>query len=329
LRDRARAIEFVDRPATLSFGGGTPSRLGPRDIATLVQALAPRGEVSFEANPEDVDEPWLAGVLDAGIDRLSLGVQSLQEPVAKRLGRAHTVADAHDAIARVARSGVRTWSVDLIFAVPGQTLHDLDRDLSAVLDAGAPHVSVYGLTIEPGTAFARATARGSLVPVADEVWRDFYDHLVDRLTAAGLERYEVSNFARPGHRSEHNALYWSDAPYLGLGPSAHSYTPDGERWVAERDLAAWLPGLPVTRERPSPRAAATDLIVSALRSVDGVDRSRLRARTGLDVEERTERLLVEHRLLHDAKDRLALTHAGFPLCDAVATKLVESLTSVH
>src|SRR5688572_23050033 len=106
-RDRARATEFAGRPATLSFGGGTPSRLGPDTIATLVRELAPRGEVSLEANPEDVDDTWLRGILDAGVDRISLGVQSLQEHVAKRLGRAHTVRDARAAIDRIARSGVR------------------------------------------------------------------------------------------------------------------------------------------------------------------------------------------------------------------------------
>lgn len=328
LRDRTRATEFAGRPATLSFGGGTPSRLRPDAIASLVRRIDPRGEVSLEANPEDVDEAWLMGILDAGVDRVSLGVQSLQEHVAKRLGRAHTVEDARVAIDRLARSGVRTWSVDLIFAVPRQSQEDLDRDLSAALDAGAPHVSVYGLTIEPGTAFARATERGSLVPVGDDVWRDLYDQIVDRLTSAGLERYEVSNFARAGHRSAHNQLYWTDAPYLGLGPSAHSYTPDGERWVEARDLGPWLAGHPPARERPSAREAATDLLVSGLRAVEGVDLERLARRTGFTVDPTEVGTLVDRDVLRDVPVRLALTHTGFPLCDAVAARLADHLLPV-
>jgi oxygen-independent coproporphyrinogen-3 oxidase len=326
LADRAREVAFAGCPATLAFGGGTPSRLSPEALGRLVTALAPAGETSLEANPEDVTEGWLDGVLEAGVDRISLGVQSLRPHVARRLGRAHTVTQARAAMALLAASGVRSWSVDVLFAVPGQTLDDLEHDLADVLDAGPPHVSVYGLTIEDGTRFGRAHARGRFPAVAEDTWREMYDLLVSRLREAGLERYEVSNFARPGHRSMHNGLYWSDRPYLGLGPSAHSYGPDGARWVEARDLAAWLAGAPQERERPDPVAAATDLLVSALRSIDGLDVAHLESRTGCTVDAAVVRRLVAGGLVRDEPGRLALTDAGFPLCDGIVARLAHGLS---
>lgn len=325
----ARRGAFPGRPATLFFGGGTPSRLPPDAIARVVDAVAPRGEVTVEANPEDVTPAWLSGAVRAGVGRLSLGVQSFDPARARRLGRARSHAVAHEVVRRVA-DAVPTFAVDLMFAVPpgpGRPAREpLAADLERAVDLGVPHVSLYGLTIEEGTRFGAAAARGALAPVDPEAWRAAYDGAVRVLRAAGLPRYEVSNFARPGHQSAHNRLYWTDAPYLGLGPSAHGYLPDGARTVEHRDLATWLaaPPEPATTERPPPRARATDLLVSALRSVDGVDRARLRATTGLDVD--VPSALVRGGLLDVAGDRLRLTDDGFPLCDAVVSRLVEALS---
>lgn len=313
---------FPGRPSTLSFGGGTPSRLPPDALAVLVAGLAPTGEVSSEANPEDVTPEWLTGALAAGIDRLSLGVQSFDPAVAGRLGRLHTAREADEVCRRVAASGVRSWSVDLIFAVPGQTLADLDADLDRVLDLGAPHVSVYGLTVEDGTPFAKIGLR----PADDDQWRAMYDRIVARLSAAGIERYEVSNFAREGHRSAHNRLYWSDAPYLGLGPSAHGYAPDGERWVNVPDLGRYLREADPTahRERPEREQAAADYVVGALRAVEGLDLGRMRARWGLEPDPEVVARLERGGLVRAHRDRVALTDQGFPVCDAVQAALTGS-----
>jgi oxygen-independent coproporphyrinogen-3 oxidase len=308
------------------FGGGTPSRLPPRALGEIVAALdpVPGAEITAEVNPEDLDEAWVEGALTAGIDRVSLGVQSFDPAIAGRLGRAHT-RKAADRALELARA-FRSRSVDLIFAVPGQAVDQLDADLDRVLAAEVPHVSIYGLTFEPGTRFERARARGRLAPVEDEAWRVMYDRLVDRLDRAGVRRYEVSNFARDGHRSAHNRLYWTDAPYLGLGPSAHGYAPDGARWV-NHDLDRYLVEADPTAssERPDPEARATDLVVSALRSVEGLDRARLASTTGLQVERGVVRSLVAAGLVREDGARLALTDAGFPLCDAVAARLVDGL----
>ena len=321
---------WFEGPAhTLYLGGGTPSRLAPSALARLVQGIerAPDAEVTAEANPEDLTEDWLTEVRGAGIDRISLGVQSFIPRVARRLGRGHTQPQAVDAVARLQAAPLRSWSLDLIFAVPGQTMADLDADLDIIVDTQAPHVSLYGLTIEPGTPFARAHRRGSLPEVPEDHWHDMYSHIVARLQAAGLVRYEISNFARPGHESRHNTLYWTDQPYLGLGPAAHSYRPDGARWANPRDLREYLtsrrPALDI--EHPTPRQAAADLLVSGLRGVTGLSRARLTEKTGLAVHPDTVRILVQGKLLVEHGDRMALGPRGFALADGVARRLLDTL----
>ncbi|MCA9573431.1 MAG: coproporphyrinogen III oxidase family protein, partial [Myxococcales bacterium] len=229
---------FTGDPATLYIGGGTPSRLSADTLLGLVETVgAP--DVTVEANPEDLEPEWLEALVAGGVSRVSLGVQSTVPRFARRLGRAHV--PAGPAIERLRGSGLDSWSVDLIFGLPGQTLADLVADLEALLAHEPPHVSLYGLTIEPGTGFARLEARGREMEPDADVWRSMYDHLVERLEAAGLHRYEVSNFARNGHRSAHNALYWQGAPYLAVGPGAHGFAPDGRRWV-NASWAGWRRG---------------------------------------------------------------------------------------
>lgn len=322
---RQRRTSFPGRPTTLFFGGGTPSKLPLAALREIAAEVGATGEVSIEANPEDVDAAWLAGVVRAGITRVSLGVQSFDPARARRLGRSRSSAVAREAVRRV-RDAVPTFSLDLMFAVPGKD-EPLRRDLDEALALGAPHVSLYGLTIEDGTRFARAAARGALPAVGEEAWRSAYDGAVDTLRAAGLGRYEVSNFALPGHESAHNTLYWTDAPYLGLGPSAHSYLPDGVRTVDVGQLGGWLatPDGLASRERPDPREAATDLLVSALRSRYGVDVDHLRRRTGLGIAEVILHALEREGLVVCAGPRVRLTDAGFPVCDAVVAHLSERL----
>lgn len=326
---RARAPAFEGAAHTLYLGGGTPSRLPVEALQELIRGIptAPGAEISCEANPEDLSEAWLHGAIEAGIDRISLGVQAFVPHVARRLGRAHTSAQAIEVARALARAPLRSWSVDLIFAVPGQSLDDLRHDLELVLSLGAPHVSIYGLTIEPGTPFDRARGRGRLPDVDPELWRRMYDQIVEALGAAGLQRYEVSNFARPGHRSSHNALYWSDRPYMGLGPGAHGYAPDGVRWHNTPDLGGYLAAAraPDSTERPSGEAAAIDLLVAGLRGIDGVSVAHLEARTGCSPDPRTVAALIEGGLLAPDPDRLALTGEGFPLADAVVDRLLRSL----
>jgi oxygen-independent coproporphyrinogen-3 oxidase len=322
---------FPGDPHTVFLGGGTPSRLPATALRTILADLGRPAETTIETNPEDVSEAWLRAVTEAGVDRVSLGVQTFDAGHARRLGRAHTPPEARAAVALVAdahRAGrLRSWSADLMFALPGQTVDDLDADLDVLLAAGAPHVSVYGLTWEPGTPFRRALDEGRLAATDDDRWADLAEHLVARLEAAGRVRHEVSNFAIPGHESQHNTLYWTDRPYLGVGPSAHGYLPDGRRTIDVADTARWLAGGPGIRtvETPTPREAAADHLVGGLRGRDGVDLVRLAARTGAVPDPGRVNELVARGLLARAGSRVALTRHGYALADGVTAALVAAL----
>jgi oxygen-independent coproporphyrinogen-3 oxidase len=327
LREREARLGDA-RPDTVFLGGGTPSRLPPDELRRLVRGLAPvdGAEISMEVNPEDVDDALLDAMLHAGVTRPSLGLQTTDKRFARLLNRACTVDAAVDIARRIALAGFASFSLDLIFALPGQTLADLEADLDRVLSLEPPHLSLYGLTFEPGTAFARGRDRGRLVPADEETWRAMYGRLVDRLRAAGLERYEISNFARPGHRSRHNTLYWTDRPYVGLGPSAHGYA-DGTRWIDTADLGAYLGAADPTasEERPDPEARALDLLASCVRAAAGLDRRHLRARTGLDVEASALAALTTAGLLAPDPDRIVLTDEGAFVADGVAERLARHL----
>jgi oxygen-independent coproporphyrinogen-3 oxidase len=322
------AFTALGPPQTVFFGGGTPSRMPGSALARMIAAFAPASaaEITAETNPEDADDAWLAAARAAGITRISLGIQTFDAGFARMLNRACSVGEARATLARVAAAGFESWSVDLIFGLPGQTLAQLDADLDAILASGAPHVSLYGLTIEPGTPFERAAERGQLVPADPDLWRDMYDRVVERLAAAGIDRYEVSNFARAGHRSRHNRLYWTDAPYLGLGPSAHGYAPDGHRTKNAADVARYLDGDPSPAEElPDAMAAAADLVVSALRCVEGLDRAHLARRHGVHLDDRIVRGLIRGGVLREDGERIALTDAGFPVADGVTGRVVDAL----
>ncbi len=312
---------------TLYLGGGTPSRAPTPILKRLLSLGSGAVELTLEANPEDLDEAYLGAALAAGVTRVSLGVQSLSTAQARKLGRAHTPAEGRAAAQLLARSGAPSWSLDLMFALPDQTLADVTEDLDAVLSLDPPHVSLYGLSYEAGTPFGRAAAGGKLVEADEGLWADMYGTIVERLEASGRLRYEVSNFARPGHESEHNRGYWRDRPYMGVGPSAHGYAPDGRRWVDRPDTALWIDGQDPVRtwETPTPDQAATDMIISGLRSVDGLDLVRLARRTHRAPRGVAVRKLMSAGLLDTTTDPLRLGPAGWMVADGVAAALAADL----
>jgi len=320
----ARRPEFPGEARTVYVGGGTPSRL-PLPVIARVIDLFPRvsdAEVTAEVNPEDVSAEGLAGLAAAGVNRVSVGVQSFLPRHLRRLGRPSPVA----ALAAVRAAGFRSWSADLMFGLPDQTLAELDADLDALLAADPPHVSVYGLTIEDGTPFARRAVRAA----DDDLWREMYDRLVARLAAAGLDRYEVSNFARAGQESRHNQGYWQDRPYMGLGPSAHGLAPDGSRWVNHRDLATWLaaPDATAEREPPDPERQARDHLICGLRAREGVDLDAVAARFGQTVDPSELARLADAGFVARAGARVRLVGEGWPLADAVVARVIDALRPV-
>jgi oxygen-independent coproporphyrinogen-3 oxidase len=272
------------RLVSVFFGGGTPSLMAPDDVAAVLEAARrawPAGadlEVSLEANPSDCEPERLCALAAAGVGRLSLGVQSLDDANLRALGRNHDAAGARRA-AQAAREAFPRLSLDMIWGLPGQTPQGWELDLRAALALGPEHLSAYELTFEPGTAFDRARRRGVLVPPPEDLRADLYDLTGRILEAAGFEAYEVSNHARgETARSRHNLVYWRGGDYAGVGPGAHGrLTFDGVRWAAQapRRIEAYIEavaarGLGADLESLDARQVALERLLMGLRTVEGV-----------------------------------------------------------
>ena len=322
-----RAPDFPGAAHSLYFGGGTPSLAPPELIASLIQGfpLIDGAERTLEVNPGTVDEARLRAFIDAGIDRLSLGVQTFDPAHARRLGRGHGRAEAEALLAVIPRLPLRSWSFDLIFALPDQTMAELEHDLDRLLDVGAPHVSLYGLSYEPGTPLRRALDEGRLQPTPPERWADMYARIGERLTAAGYERYEVSNFALPGHRSRHNEAVWRGGRYAGLGPGAHGFGFDGARSSNHGALDAWRADPLGDREQPSAEEAAQDLLLSTLRHADGLRLAWLHDQTGHTFAEAALAPLLHGGAVWLEGDRLRIAPGHFALADGVVRRLARGL----
>jgi oxygen-independent coproporphyrinogen-3 oxidase len=293
----ARALQ-PGPPATVYYGGGTPTAVGAEALAELHAALAhtfdlrPGTEVTVECNPETVDAEGLARLRAAGVTRLSVGLQAVQEQLLRRLGRGHTFADAARAVAAARRAGLESVNVDVMCGLPGQGCADLAETLARVVALGPDHVSVYALQVEDGTVLAAELRRGRLaLPGEDEVAEQLA--LARRLLAeAGYEHYEISNWARPGRRCRHNLLYWENGDYLGLGVGAHSHW-GGARWANTRRLAVYVGALegPAAEAVPPPWAEAyeppdpsrerSEGAILGLRLLEGLDLAAYARRYGV------------------------------------------------
>jgi oxygen-independent coproporphyrinogen-3 oxidase len=344
----ARAAAFAGRTlASVYLGGGTPALLRPASLARLLAALRARfaaapgaadPEVTLEANPSTLEAARLPAFREAGVNRLSLGVQSFDDGVLKRLGRAHR-ADAARAAIRAARAaGFANLSLDLIVAAPGQTLAQLERDLAEAVAAEPEHVSTYALTLEPGTPFARAAARGRLALPDEDLAASMLELLRERLEAAGLLLYELSSFARPGYEAVHNARYWERRAVLGLGVGAWSTDPRsgaapfGVRRANTRELPAYLEAVErgaspeASAEVLAPAVARGEAAFLALRTRRGLEAARFarefgaapRALWGGAIDELCAAGLLEESAAGD----LALTRAGRLLADSVFERFV-------
>jgi len=278
-REWGRVRPAGDAITTLYLGGGTPSLLGGAGIADITKMLhvgPGLAECTIEANPDDVTPDAAQAWVRAGVSRLSLGAQSFDERVLAWMHRTHDAAAIGQAVAHARRAGFSNVSLDLIFALPGSLGRDLDTDLDRVLALEPEHVSLYGLTVEPQTPLGRGAARGDIAAAPEARYEDEYLRILARLTADGYRLYEVSNAARPGFEAVHNRAYWRLAPYLGLGPSAHSF--DGSaRWWNEAAYSSWRRrlehgGSPVAgREILRPEQARLETLFLGLRTSDGIE----------------------------------------------------------
>lgn len=329
---------FADRTGqravdSIFFGGGTPSLMPPEAVGHVLDAIArlwpvsADAEITLEANPTSVEAENFVGYRSAGVNRVSVGVQALDERDLKALGRQHSVDEALEAFRLAARTFPRV-SFDLIYARPGQTLAAWRAELTRALAEQQGHMSLYQLTIEEGTRYADLHRAGKLIVPDEELAADLYD-LTQELTAeAGLDAYEVSNHARPGHESRHNLIYWRYGDYAGAGPGAHSRITEGGRRLAlatERHPETWR-GLVESKDNGvieetvvAMQDQAAEYLLMGLRIADGVDLARYRRLSGREPSHLSE--LTEMGLVSLRGDRLVATQAGRRVLNAVISQL--------
>ncbi|MCL6649111.1 MAG: radical SAM family heme chaperone HemW [Chloroflexi bacterium] len=349
IRAWSAGVPFPVALESIYLGGGTPSLLSPDELATLLQVVreclpvAATAEVTLEANPGTVDRAKLAGYRAAGVTRLSLGVQSFNDEQLRVLGRLHTATDARQAVEDARAAGFSNLSLDLLAGIPGQTLRSWRATLQAALALEPEHLSAYTLTIEPATEFGRRLRRGQLQPVSSDLAADLTELTEALLGAAGFQRYEIANYARPGWECRHNLLYWRNEPFLWLGTGAHSSSvvarfgnqPRLTRYLTALDV--WggpelvAPGVPAATgpiawvEPLSPQTQRQETIMLGLRLSEGLDLATFQQRFGERVEERWARTVRELRelgLLEQTNDRLRLTPRGRLLADDVFVRFL-------
>ena len=332
-----RELRTLERPRvvdTLFIGGGTPTHLSAAELDRLASLLrewlplADGGEWSVEANPHDLPDAKLDALAAAGVTRVSLGVQSFDPAVLRTLEREHSPEQALDAAERV-KKRFATASLDLIFGVPSQSVASWERTLDEAIAAGLPHVSAYGLTFEKGTAFWSRRLRGDLVESPDERQRTMQRLAMERLPAAGLPQYEISNFARPGHRCRHNETYWAGRPFYGFGPGAASLA-DGIRQTNHRSATTYIKRMlagqsPVMESETLDRETQIrERFLLRLRTVEGLSLADFAADFGQTVDDARPGVvdtLAERGWVEIAARFLRLTPEGRFVGDAVVAEL--------
>lgn len=325
---------------SIFFGGGTPSLMAPATVAAVIDraaarwSFAPDIEITLEANPTSVEALRFRGFAAAGVNRVSLGVQALDDASLRFLGREHDVAEALAAVELAAASFAR-FSFDLIYARPGQTVAAWEAELGQALCYADGHLSLYQLTIEPGTRFHAMVEQGRLVPLDEDAQGRLYEATQALLLGAGLPAYEISNHAQPGHESRHNLVYWRYGDYAGIGPGAHGRLTLGEERIGTRTLRVperWLAqverlGHGEEPREPIPREAQlTEFLMMGLRLREGIALARLEAIAGRPlaraVEPEALARLVEGGLLTLTPERLVASEAGRQRLDAVLRRLL-------
>jgi oxygen-independent coproporphyrinogen-3 oxidase len=328
-----RELSWLKRPRevdSLFFGGGTPTQLRGSQLErllTLALAWHPTAhghEFSVEANPADVDLETVRLLARYGVTRISLGAQSFSDDKLRLLERDHRPDDIRRSVALVRDAGMNV-ALDMIFGAPGESPEAWQADLDAALTLAPDHVSTYGLTFERGTTFWNRLSHGQLIQPGDETQREMFARAIDTLGAAGLEHYEVSNFAKPGQRCRHNEVYWSGGSYFATGPGASRYV-NGIRETNHRSTTNYLKRVlsgrsPVAeRERLEPEDRARELLVFGLRRMEGVARDWFAAQTGYTLDALVGEPLqryVSLELLADTGDRVRLTREGLFVSDAI------------
>jgi oxygen-independent coproporphyrinogen-3 oxidase len=325
--------------STIYIGGGTPTMLSggmlERILKSLKGALAARCEFTVEANPESLDAVKIKVLLDGGVNRLSIGVQSFDDSKLKRLGRMHDSRRANDSVALAAKGGFANISVDLMFGVWGEDMKTWEKDLAIAAALPVKHLSCYSLTYEKGTPLFDAVKAGSVVPLGEKPVAEMYGAAIERLAVRGFRQYEVSNFAKAGFECRHNLNYWENDPYTGIGASAVSYA-DGVRTENIADIGEYIRkaearmAVAVSRERLSPARRAKETAAVKIRTKEGIDFAWFKGHTGYDLPELERKALpklvsgglIKYKKAGDRVTGIELRRKGFLFCDLVSSELV-------
>ncbi len=303
LQMRHTALEISQLPSVY-FGGGTPSILAPDEIARLMEAvsrfytISEPTEITLEANPDDLDAQFLKAIRNAGINRLSIGTQSFDNRDLKMMNRAHHAQQAESSIKRAQDAGIENISIDLIYGSPTSDFEVWKQNLQKTIELQVPHISSYALTVEPKTVLENWIQKGEIqAPKEAEQNKEFY-YMIDFLKDFGFDHYEISNFGKPGFHSKHNSAYWESHPYLGLGPSAHSYDGKNTRSWNVANNAKYLKTLQekelsIEREILSPKDQYNERLMIGLRTAKGVHLSNLKSEMNDEIEAHYQKTIVQ------------------------------------
>ncbi len=327
---------------SIFFGGGTPSTFQPRSIGRILEksealfSFEKDVEVTLEANPGTVDSANFSGYRSGGVNRISIGSQSFQPHLLKFLGRVHSADETREALRVVQQAGFENFSMDLIYACPNQSLSDLRMDLNEALNFHPPHLSAYNLTIEEGTPFHREQQAGNIRSLPEEIEISMAELIEEALSKAGLERYEISNYARAGFHSRHNVNYWQGGDYLGIGAGAHSYRQIqdggalGRRWQNEKNPGGYMEKVQkegsavVGREQGDLAKAAAEFMFLGLRMIRGISVEEFTRRFGKDPAEFYPQIRdwLEDGLMEEKAERLRLTRRGLLVANSIFVEFV-------
>lgn len=324
---------------TIYFGGGTPSLLTAAELTQIFNAIhrhfrvADGAEVTLEANPDDLTAAKLQELAASPVNRLSIGLQSFHEPHLRLMNRAHSAQESAAAVRQAQDAGFENLSVDLIYGVPAPDHGIWEQDMQTAFELQVPHMSCYALTIEPDTVFGRQLKKGAFKAPPDEFVARQFEMLLAQMAAHGYQQYEISNFCRPGRESRHNSAYWRGVPYLGLGPSAHSFDGNNRQYTVANNpqyVAAVLERgeVPATLERLSPLDRANEYLMTSLRTARGCDLLYLRDALGVDLIDQRAEYLLELQNTGWATLQagvLTLTDRGKLLADQITLELFQAV----
>ena len=316
---------------TVYFGGGTPSCLDESDFEKIFNTIydcfgSSFEEVTIECNPDDITLPY-AKILKKYANRISLGIQTFNNDQLKLINRRHNAEEAIKAVNIIKEVGISNISIDLIFGFPKETLADWLFDINQAIKLDVQHVSAYSLMFEEGTKLYHLLQKEKIEQVSEELSVEMYDVLIDKLSEAGLVQYEISNFAKLGFESCHNSSYWNETPYLGVGPSAHSYNLSTRSWnvsnVSQYVKSISKDILPLEEEQIDAITRYNDLITTALRTKEGIHLNTLQEDYAQYLLEQSSEFIKEGTMIKISDNRLALTRKGYYISDAIMAELIK------